>query len=114
LPNKRSKKRDAEEGSLCKTDETLEGTRCSFPGEIFYRGILVCDPHARLFDARDRTVLLRGIVSTLDLCLQSLSLRQDTELVETLRFERAEAVQELDQARKELQLAEDAGPVRSS
>lgn len=57
-------------------------------------------------EIRDRLVLLRGIVSTLDLCLQSLGVRRDAALLETLRFERAEAAQSLTQAREELRVAE--------
>ena len=83
---------------------------CDLPGEVTYRGVFVCGPHARLLGAEDRAVLLRGLVSTLDLCLQSLTVRRDTELMETLRFERAEAAQEFVQARKDLQLAESSGP----
>lgn len=100
-----------QDSSHCKIDETLTGKPCSFPGEAFYGGAFVCLPHARLLGAEDRTVLLWGIVSTLDLCLQSLSFRRDSEILETLRFDRAEAFQELAQARKDLQLAENELPV---
>ncbi|MGB3632429.1 MAG: hypothetical protein WA982_00160 [Rubrobacteraceae bacterium] len=87
-------------------DETLEGVSCNLLGEVTHRGALVCEPHARLLGAEDRAVLLRGIVSTLDLCLKSLSVHRDVELLETLRFERAEAVQELDLAQEALRSAE--------
>lgn len=62
-------------------------------------------------DIRDRLVLLRGIVSTLDLCLQSLGVRRDAALLETLRFERAEAAQDLARTQRELLVAEGEGPV---
>jgi hypothetical protein len=55
----------------------------------------------------DRTAILRGIVSTLDLCLRSLSVRRDAELVEALRIERSEAALELAQVRQDLRLAGD-------
>jgi hypothetical protein len=51
-------------------------------------------------------VLLRGIVSTLDLCLMSLALRRDQELMQILRFQRAEKAQELEEARRNLRLGE--------
>lgn len=57
-------------------------------------------------EIRDRLMLLQGIVSTLDLCLQSLGVRRDAALLETLQFDRAEAVQDLAQTREELRVAE--------
>lgn len=65
----------------------------------------MCRCHARRLDDIDRGVILRGIVSTLDLCLKSLSMRRDAKLMEELRIERAEAALELAQVRQDLRLA---------
>lgn len=106
MPSTRIKNRATEEGSPCEMQGTLEGVPCRFPGEIHYRGLLLCGPHAQQLEAGDSALLLQGIVSTLDLCLKSLSLRRNAELLETLKFERAEAAQELAQAKKDLWSAE--------
>lgn len=85
----------------------MQGFRCELPGRISSRGgLLLCGHHDRQLEDRDRTVLLQGIVSTMDLCLMSLSMRRDTERMKLLRFQRAEKAQELEEARRNLRLSE--------
>lgn len=77
-------------------DRTLRGEGCSLPGVVYSPdGLLLCERHAGEIESRERVVLLRGIVSTLDLCLTSLPVHRDVELAEALRLRRAEAAEEL-------------------
>ena len=79
-------------------------TDCECFGSIFYGDrLLVCGRHYRLLETRDRMMLLSGLVSTLDLCLDSLPLRRDPETLRRLRLQRAEKVRELATARQDLQ-----------
>jgi hypothetical protein len=85
----------------CEVAETLQGGRCGLEGEAEFQGLLLCERHARQFEAYDRIDLLRGIVSSLDLCLSNVLLRRDTNLVRLLRYRRAQASQELHRAHED-------------
>jgi hypothetical protein len=69
-------------------------------------GLFLCERHCRQIEAHVRLILLQGIVSVLDLCLKSLELRRDEKLIQLLRFQQAGKVQELEEARRDLRLAE--------
>src|SRR5215210_2574730 len=88
--------------SRCAVGETLEGGHCELLGEAEFKGLLLCRSHARQFEAQDRIDLLEGIISCLELCLMNLRLRRDKNLIELLRAQRAQAIQELDQAYEDL------------
>ena len=89
----------------CEVGETLQGGHCELEGETEFQGLLLCEWHARQSEAYDRIDLLRGIVSSLDLCLRNVLLRRDTNLVRLLRYRRAHASQELHRAHEDLQQA---------
>ena len=92
----------------CEVRETLQGGHCELAGEVEFKGVLLCERHARQFEARDRVDLLTGIVSSLELSLSSIPLRKDKNLTLLLRAKRAEASRELARAQGDLRLAEDA------
>ena len=89
--------------SRCAVGESLEGGHCELLGEAEFKGLLLCRSHARQFEAQDRIDLLKGIIYCLDLCLMNLRLRRDKNLIGLLRAQRAQAIQELDQAYEDLQ-----------
>jgi hypothetical protein len=91
--------------SCCEVGETLEGRHCELPGEIEFEGLFLCEGHARQSEAYDRIDLLRGITSSLNLCLRNVLLRRDTNLVRLLRYRRALATQELQRAHEDLRQA---------
>jgi hypothetical protein len=68
-------------------------------------GLLLCTTHARQLEAQDQIDLLRGIISSLELCLSNITLRRDTNLVQLLRAEKANAASELELAYEELRRA---------
>jgi hypothetical protein len=89
----------------CEVSETLQGGHCELPADVHFEGLLLCERHARQSEAYDRMDLLRGIVSSLDLCLSNVLLRRDTNLVRLLRYRRAHASQELHRAHEDLRQA---------
>jgi hypothetical protein len=89
----------------CEVGDTLQGGHCELAGETEFRGLLLCEWHARQSEAYDQIDLLRGIVLSLELCLRNVLLRRDTNLVRLLRFRRAQATQELYRAREDLRHA---------
>ena len=46
----------------CEVGETLRGGYCELSGKIVVKGLVLCERHARLLEAQDRTDLLEGIV----------------------------------------------------
>ncbi len=97
--------------SRCQVEWTLLNVHCESFGSIFYGDLLlVCDRHYRLFEIQDRMMLLSGLVSTLDLCLESLPLRRDPDTLRHLKLQRAEKVRELATARQDLQATNDEFP----
>jgi hypothetical protein len=93
----------------CEEAETLQGGHCRLEAEAEFEGLLLCEWHASQAEANDRMDLLRGIVSSLDLCLRNVLLRRDTNLVRLLRYRRAHASQELHRAHEDLRQATKKG-----
>lgn len=104
---------DTPKVSRCQIGQALVDVSCNLPAETYAGGRFVCSHHARKLETIDRGVLLRGIVSTLDLCLMSFPLRRDAELVEDLRLQRSEAALDLAQTVQDLRQAESECPHRS-
>jgi hypothetical protein len=86
----------------CEVSETLEGGYCELAGEVEFEGLLLCGRHARQLEAQDQIDLLRGIASSIELCLSSIPIRRDANLVLLLRNKRAEVARELDRAHQDL------------
>jgi hypothetical protein len=91
----------------CEVGQTLKGGYCELAGEVEFGGVLLCGRHARQLQVWDRTVLLKGIVSSLDLSLRSIPLRRDKNLTLLLRAQRAQATLELARAYEDLQRVEE-------
>ena len=80
-------------------EETLTDGCCDLPGEVYSSaGLLLCERHAGEVEASEHVVLLRGIVSVLDLCLASISVHRDEDLLRALRSWRANAAEDLARA----------------
>ncbi len=94
----------------CKVGETLQGGCCELAGEVEFDGLPLCGRHARELEIRDRIDLLRGIASSLELCLSSVPLRNDANFASLLRSKRAKATRELDRAYEDLRQVEKHGP----
>lgn len=86
----------------CAFGEILPGENCELPGEIWSEGKLLCKPHARQYELQDRTDLLRGIISSLQLTLDNVAVRRDANFVRLLKAEVAHATAELEAAQEEL------------
>ncbi len=114
MPEEKTSDRLAIAHPRCEVGETLQGGRCEFPGEVEFGGVLLCRRHARRFEAQDRVDLLGGIVSSLELSLSSIPLRQDKNLTLVLRAQRARAFWELDRAHEDLRRAREDEPDTSS
>jgi hypothetical protein len=78
----------------CEVGESLRGGYCELSGKIGFKGLVLCERHARLLEAQDRTDLLEGIVSSLGLCLSSTPLRKNKDLSMLVRAQRAQANRE--------------------
>ena len=89
----------------CEVGETLRGGYCELSGKVGFKGLLLCERHARLLGAQDRTHLLEGIVSCLELCSRSIRLRKNKDLSILLRAQRAQATRELAHALEDLRRA---------
>src|SRR5215212_5158094 len=89
----------------CEVGETLRGGYCKLYGKVGFKGLLLCERHARLLRAQDRTDLLEGIVSCLELCSRSIPLRKNKDLSILLRAQRAQATRELAHALEDLRRA---------
>jgi len=77
--------RATSDSSRCQLPETLEGGTCGSPGEVEFRGLLVCRPHAARLIAQDMVVLVNGIVGCLELCSRSARVRDKEMLVRLVR-----------------------------
>jgi PAS domain S-box-containing protein len=87
----------------CEFDEVLSGESCGLPGTVWSEGKLLCEPHARQYELRDRIDLLRGVVASLELCLDNVAVRRDANFVRLLKAEVAHATAELKLAQGELE-----------
>ena len=90
----------------CEVDQTLQGGGyCERSGKIGFKGLVLCEQHARLLEAQDRMALLEGIVSSLGLCLSSIPLRKNRDLSMVVRAQRAQATREIAHALEDLRQA---------
>jgi PAS domain S-box-containing protein len=87
---------------LCQFGESLPGESCKVPGERWLEGKLLCETHARRSELQDRIDLLRGVIASLELCLDNVAVRRDANFVRLLKAEVAHATAELELARGEL------------
>ena len=92
----------------CEVEKTLRGGYCDFSGRVGFKDLLLCERHARLLAAQDRTGLLEGIVSSLELCSRSIPLRKNKDL--SIRVQRAQATRELAHALEDLRRATEDCP----
>jgi PAS domain S-box-containing protein len=90
---------------LCEFGEILPGESCELPGKSWSEGKLLCDAHARQSELQDRIDLLRGVITSLELCLDNVAVRRDANFVRLLKAEVAHATAELELAQGELQRA---------
>jgi hypothetical protein len=86
----------------CEVGESLRGGYCELSGKIGFKGLVLCERHARLLEAQDRMALLEGIVLSLGLCLSSIPLRKNKGLSMVVQSQRAQAARELAHARQDL------------
>jgi len=93
----------------CEFGEILLGESCELPGTIWSEGKLLCETHARQSELQDRIDLLRGVVTSLELCLDNVAVRRDANFVRLLKAEVAHATAELELAHGELQRAKGQG-----
>jgi len=87
---------------LCEFGEILPGESCELPGKIWSEAKLLCDAHAQQSELQDRIDLLRGVITSLELCLNNLAVRRDANFVQLLKAEVAHATAELELAQGEL------------
>jgi PAS domain S-box-containing protein len=90
---------------LCQFGEILPGESCELPGKIWSEGKLLCDAHARQSELQDRIDLLRGVITSLELCLDNVAVRRDANFVRLLKAEVAHATAESELAQGELHRA---------
>jgi PAS domain S-box-containing protein len=91
----------------CEFEEILPGERCGLPGKIWSEGKLLCETHARQSELQERIDLLRGVIASLELCLDNVAVRRDANFVRLLKAEVAHAAAELELAQGELQRAKE-------
>jgi PAS domain S-box-containing protein len=89
----------------CEFEEILPGESCGLPGKIWSEGKLLCETHARQSELQGRIDLLGGVIASLELCLDNVAVRRDTNFVRLLKAEVAHAAAELELAQGELQRA---------
>ena len=87
----------------CEFGEVLPGKSCGLPGKIWWEGKLLCETHARQSELQDRIDLLRGVITSLELCLDNVAVRRDANFVRLLKAEVAHATAELELAQEKLQ-----------
>ena len=93
----------------CEIEKTLLDEECERPGEVRYRGALLCGPHAALLGLEDRAEALLGSVFRMDEWMQENgSTAADEEFVGRVRHEREEAVSALRLTRAQLRSARQA------
>jgi hypothetical protein len=93
----------------CEIEKKLLEGGCHNPGEVRYRGALLCEPHAALLGLEDRAEALLGSVFRMDEWMQENgSTAADEEFVGRVRHEREEAVSALRLTRAQLRSARKA------
>lgn len=101
---------DTEHRSRCEVRWTLRGGKCGLPGEIEFRGALLCARHAKQAEIHERIDLLHGVVRSTELCLKAVSLRRNRNRAVLLRRQRVRAARELDVAYEDLRRFENNDP----
>jgi PAS domain S-box-containing protein len=91
----------------CEFEEILPGESCGLPGKTWSEGKLLCETHARQSELQERIDLLRGVIASLELCLDNVAVRRDANFVRLLKAEIAHATAELELAQGELQRAKE-------
>jgi PAS domain S-box-containing protein len=86
----------------CEFGEVLPGENCGLPGTTWSQGKLLCETHAQQSELQDRVDLLRGIVTSLELCLDNVAVRRDANFVGLLKAEMAHTSAQLELAQGEL------------
>ncbi len=86
----------------CEFGEVLPGESCGLPGTTWSQGKLLCETHAKKSELQDRVDLLRGIVTSLELCLDNVAVRRDANFVGLLKAEMAHTSAQLELAQGEL------------
>jgi hypothetical protein len=80
----------------CEIEKTLSGGECQDPGEVRYRGTLLCRPHAALLGLEDRAEVILNTVFRMDEWMEGNgSSAADEEFVGRIRYERDAAVDAL-------------------
>jgi hypothetical protein len=100
----------------CQIEKALSGGgegECHNPGEVRYRGALLCEAHATLLKAQDRAEAVLGSVFRMDEWIEGNASRKggvsaDEEFVGRIRYERDEAVGALRLMRGQLRSARKA------
>jgi hypothetical protein len=93
----------------CQMEQTLLGGACERPGEVRYKGLLLCGPHAALLELEDRAEALLGSVFWMDEWLEENgSSATDEEYLARIRHEREEAVAALWLTRTQIRSARKA------
>jgi PAS domain S-box-containing protein len=86
----------------CQFGEILTGESCGLPGATLSQGKLLCEVHARQSGLQDRVDLLRGVITSLELCLDNVAVRRDANFVGLLKAEMAHTSAQLELAQGEL------------
>ncbi len=100
----RSGRRDRLNGGVprCEFGAFLSGENCEQPGTTWSEGRLLCEAHARRSELEGRADLLRGVIASLELCLDNVAVRRDANFVGLLKAEVAHATAELELVQQEL------------
>ena len=93
---------DTDHRSRCEVRWTVRGGKCGLPGEVEFRGALLCARHAREAEIYERIDLLHAVVLSVELCLKVVFLRRNRNRALLLRRQRERAARELDLAYEEL------------
>ena len=86
----------------CEFGQLLLGEDCEQPGTTWSEGKLLCETHARCSELMGRAELLRGVIASLELCLDNVAVRRDANFVRLLKAEVAHATAELELVQQEL------------
>ena len=90
----------------CEIAKTILDEECKRPGEVLYRGMLLCGTHAKLLDLEERAEALLGTVFRMDEWMEENgSSAADDEFVGRIRHEREETVAALRLTRAQLRSA---------
>jgi hypothetical protein len=98
----------------CEIAKAILEEECERPGEMSYRGMLLCGPHAALLGVEDRAEVLLGTIFMLDKWLEENgSSEADEEYLGRVRHQREEVVAALQLTRLQLRSAREVLSVGS-